>query len=670
MTELRPPADAVARRSSWLLEAAVIAVVLVIGIVLGVRIVQTYRAAGFRPSFYQSAFGPAVMMACGHGFRNPDLAAIPSLNAFLTEQSDRFDCAALPSSAPTLPLSNFQGASRYLEMSMAIVWAIFGVSWSSAALLCGTMFGIVAALTYGILRLALSRPFAIAFLVPAATSTPGIDLVPQLRDYSKGPFLLAVVLILGCLVVCRMGRLRVISLAILAGAVVGTGLGFRTDLALAVVPTVVVLSILLPMQIRAVDRLLAIALFLAAFAVTGFPILRGYAAGGNTGHVVLLGLASEFDRPLRIEPSIYEFAAQYNDTLAFSIINSYAIRSGGWPNGVKLESREYEQAAREYLTQLARVFPADLSGRVLAAIRVIPRYFLDTSLSPPAQAASSPVRAIYRVRASIWSRLAPFCWPALIATAIALAALEPRAGWLVIVVLVGFGGASALQFHERHFYYLQFVPWFVFGLVAETAIRRRDRFATVSTALGRGLVLAAAVALVVVAARFAATGYQQRTVTRLFSGYENASRTPIEIAATPAGANRRLLTTRDWANAMRGDARWIETHVVAVEFDDARCAPSVPITIRYSAEVADADLSEDMVIPLRSGAAMPTRVFIPTFDRADETIRFRGLEIADDRARCITNVAAVRGLEQTPLLLTARLGEGWRGENLFERFKR
>ena len=36
-------------------------------------------------------------------------------------------------------------------------------------------------------------------------------------------------------------------------------------------------------------------------------------------------------------------------------------------------------------------------------------------------------------------------------------------------MIVGFAGASAIQFHERHFYYLQFVPWFAFGLLAQSA---------------------------------------------------------------------------------------------------------------------------------------------------------------------------------------------------------
>src|SRR5581483_9904812 len=110
----------------------------------------------------------------------------------------------------------------------------------------GVLFGAVAALTYGVLRLALSRAVALVALVPAISSTPNVVLVPQLRDYAKGPFLLAVILIMGWLVMGSSRRGRVLGLAAAAGAVVGIGLGFRTDLIIAVAPVLVTLALLVP----------------------------------------------------------------------------------------------------------------------------------------------------------------------------------------------------------------------------------------------------------------------------------------------------------------------------------------------------------------------------------------------------------------------------------------
>ncbi len=670
MNELSQPAASTA--SGWsprLTEAAVVVAIIVVSTLLGVRVVQTYHAAGFVPSFYQPAFGPAVMLACGQGFRNPDTRDLPPLAAFLSEQDDRFDCAALPATPATLPLDNFQTASRYLELTVGLLWTIVGVSWSRVAILSGLLFGFVAALTYALLRLGLSRPFALGLLIPAATSTPNFDLLPHLRDYAKGPFLLAIIFILGWLVTRRVDRRRVFELSVLAGVVVGVGLGFRTDLAIAIVPMVVTLAALLPSQVRGGERLIAILLFFSAFVAAGWPILRGYAAGGNTGHVVLLGLSPEFDRSLRVEPSIYQFAGHYNDSVAFSIINSYAIRTRQFPEGVKLGSREYEQAARGYLTEIARVFPADLLTRVVAAVRVVPRYFLDSSLSPPQQARSAFLRAIYRVRASVWSRLALFSLPALLIVVVALAAIQPRAAGLVVLVMLGFAGASALQFHERHFYYLQFVPWLAFGLIAEAMVRRQPIVGLDTPHLKSALLLTGLIATAAVAAYMAAIAYQQRTATRLFEKYESAQRTPMPIVDRTGTAGRRLLGSDDWFAPVVPGGRWIEAQVIAVEFDNANasCTPGVPLTVRYSAIFADADLSEDLVVPLQANAASPTRLFIAAFDRADESIRFRGVEVVPGQARCVVRLSRAHGLEQTPLLLTTRLADGWHDERLVER---
>jgi hypothetical protein len=57
-----------------------------------------------------------------------------------------------------------------------------------------------------VLRLGLSRAFALLALVPSVTSTPNFMQVPHLRDYAKGPFLLAVILIMGLVVLRTADR--------------------------------------------------------------------------------------------------------------------------------------------------------------------------------------------------------------------------------------------------------------------------------------------------------------------------------------------------------------------------------------------------------------------------------------------------------------------------------
>ncbi len=54
----------------------------VAALLLGTWYVPQVVAAGGRPHFYQEQFGPAVMVACGHGYVNPQQPT-PDLDAFL-----------------------------------------------------------------------------------------------------------------------------------------------------------------------------------------------------------------------------------------------------------------------------------------------------------------------------------------------------------------------------------------------------------------------------------------------------------------------------------------------------------------------------------------------------------------------------------------------------------
>jgi len=648
------------------LDAVIAAALFCVATWVGVRAVGAFRDAGGVPDFYQRRFGPAVALACGRPFAEPVGAAVPALAAFLAERTESFDCGALPDTLASGPLDAFQSTSRYLLYAAALTWRMAGVSWRALSIVAGLLFGAVAALTYGVLRLALSRAVALLAFVPAITSTPNVMLVPQLRDYAKGPFLLAVILIMGWLVLGSGDRRRVIGFAAAAGVVIGIGLGFRTDLMIAVVPVLVTLALLVPASTSLRTRAAAAAVFLATFVVAGWPILTSYAKGGNTGHVALLGLGTPFDGPLRVEPSIYEFAGQYNDSLAYSIINSYALRVEH--RRVILGSAEYEEAARAYLTAIARVFPADLITRGLAAVRAVPHYFLDTSLFAPLQA-DRPLRAFYRVRASVLWRLAPFAFGAVVAAVLIASVVHPRAAALACLVLVGFAGISALQFHERHFFYLQFVPWLAFGFLVDAAIAaRRGWTPPPRRVIVRALAIDATLVALLALAVWASRAYQQRAAADLFARYEAAARIDEAALRRPV-ADRILVSAPSWNAPLAPGARWVEARFVAVRFRGDVCGgASLPIVVRYSGDPPDVDLSEPLTVHIARASA-PTTLYVAAYDRADESIRFRGIEVPTARANCVGGLADVQGLASTPLLLTTQLAPGWRGEQLFERLR-
>jgi hypothetical protein len=651
-------------------DAAIALAIFCAGSWLGVAAVRGFQAAGGTPYFYQSEFGPAVMVACGRGFQGPDLRTEPALAAFLLQQSDAFDCTQLAPAVATVALTPFQRASEYLEFAVAMTWKVTGVSWSKLVILPGAFFGAVAALTYGVLRLGLSRLFALLALVPSVISTPNFMIVPQLRDYSKGPFLLAAILLMGALVMGSADRRRIVGLSGIGGAVIGIGLGFRFDLVIAVLPFVLTAAFLVPSGVTPSTRILAIAAFLAALAAATAPLLRGPSGNGsNAGHVALLGLSVDFDRPLRVEPSIYEFAGQYNDSLAFSIINSYAIRVEDQRRGVDLSTSAYDRAALGYLTQLARVFPADLVTRIVSASRTIPKYFLDSSLFAPIQVQSAFVRDLYSLRGRILWRLAPLGFIAVVLATLMVGVVNVRAACLVALVIAGFAGASAVQFDERHFYYLQFIPWFAFAVLARAVMDGRASLGRLTTRhAAQALMAGVALCLGLGAAIVLSRAYQQRSAARLFERYEAAPRTPLSIVEQPAPDDRMLITTPQWQTPMPASAARVDTTFVAVQLRDDACGPgALPLTIRYRGRTADVDLSQTLAVPLHPHGAAATMVFTPAYDRADESVRFRGVEVPTDRTRCVGGLFLVEGLDRTPLLLTTVLASNWRDEALHQR---
>jgi hypothetical protein len=610
------------------------------------------------------------MFACGRGLAKPDTRTASVLAAFLSERTDSVRCSDLPPSAGTVALDAFQRTSRYLELTVAWVWKITGVSWSRLAILHGMLFGAVGSLSYGLFRLGLTRLLSVLGIIPVFLSTPNVNLIPHLRDYAKGPFLLGIMLIMAVLVVIPASRRTVLALSAVAGAVVGFGLGFRTDLMIAVPPSILVIAFVIPALSFAV-RAAAVAAFLGSFIVVALPVLGVYSSGNNIGPVALLGLTKPFDAALAIQPSVYEYGGQYNDSLIFSIVNSYAARVEGRLRGVDLATPEHAGASMRYFREISRTFPADLVTRGIAAIRMTPRYFLESSLDRPAWLESRVFRALYWARGAVSSRLAPVATVGLIAAAIIVSMANPNAAWLIVVLMVGFAGGSAIQYHERHFFYLQLVPWWAFAFLLQTAFsasalaRRVTRVHLTRAAVFSGLVAVSAFGAVVLTRT-----YQGRAVAQLFERYRTAPRAPLAVSEVDAGPDRVRLAAPDWVGRLPPESARIETRFVAVQFHDRECSSdALPLTLRYEATIPELDFSEPIVVRLHRESASPTTLFFAAFDRPDDTSRFRGIEVARNLSSCLAQMFAVTGVKETPLLLTTVLAADWRSGPLYQRLR-
>ena len=70
--------------------------------------------------------------------------------------------------------------------------------------------------------------------------------LPNLRDYAKAPFTLALVMILIAMVVRPMAPAHVLLLSLAYGLVLGIGYGFRTDLLVDIPPFLIAVALFLP----------------------------------------------------------------------------------------------------------------------------------------------------------------------------------------------------------------------------------------------------------------------------------------------------------------------------------------------------------------------------------------------------------------------------------------
>ena len=85
---------------------------------------------------------------------------IAAMTAFLSQQTDRFVCSAIPRDARLGTEDLYQGAWRYLIVVVGTAWRVLGISWSGMGPLFGVLFAATIAAAYGIFRLGMGRSIA------------------------------------------------------------------------------------------------------------------------------------------------------------------------------------------------------------------------------------------------------------------------------------------------------------------------------------------------------------------------------------------------------------------------------------------------------------------------------------------------------------------------------
>ena len=660
--------------------------------VIGWLYVDHVIASGGLPHFYQDQFGAAVMRACGHGYVGPDDERVPALHAFLQLETRQLSCASLPAQVPTEKLTSMQVAFRYQLESVAAVWRWRGVGWNTLGPLYGFFYGATIALSYAVFRLGAGRILATLLSFALACSTLHLIHLPHFRDYSKAPFVLAVVLLLAVVMRSAANTRRLLMLAAAYGIVVGVGVGFRNDLLIALPPFVAVLAFFMPGRLTA--RLLpkagAIAICLTAFAVTISPMWSLYRTGGGNGmsHVTLLGFVAPFDASLGVTTGgLYEWGHVYKDEYVQATVDNYAARLNQSQRFLQLYGVDYDRYAELYRNETVRTFPADMLVRLYAsALNVMALPYNATSVAKPTYITDTTLRRLYRVREGVLRLLGQvWLWTVPISLAM-IAARSVRVAILLLGALIYLAGYPALQFDERHYFHLEFMPWAALGFFLQTAgttgyrlwqqRRSQPGSAGVMLAEARRAVVPAAVvaaALLTLWVPLAALrAYQQPRVKAMLAQYLAADREPIALNPKQEGSGHTILLMPRAA----ADEEVVNTPVtvdyVVAEFAAGACELlKLDVSFQYYATESTFDFSRTVQVrpPLDSGV---TRLFFPAYThppRPLEPVRagfgLRGIVLPSPAEKCLTGLSRVRH-PTMPLLLSLHLPPAWEEATLYQ----
>jgi hypothetical protein len=642
-------------------EAVIVAALFVSSALWGASYWNASLRAGRQPSFYQPYFEPAVMLACGHGFRltTPPL---PAISSFVQLQRDSFSCSEIPPGVQTTVRGLYQKPWMYLMSTVAFAWRVRGVSWSGLGPLFGVLYGATIVAAYAIFRLGMGRVLSAIGSAVLAVSAVHLQNLPHLRDYAKAPFTLLLFALLGLLVARPSTWKRLILVAAAYGATLGIGYGFRTDF-LAEVPLFPI-TVLAFVPGRLFEQLpakaAAIGVCLLTFVAVAWPILTSVQErGGCQWHAVLLGLTDGPTDALMISRAPYSFGADFSDDFVYAAATAYAVRRQPDVGHIEYCSHDYDGVTGRYVADLMHVFPADFLTRGLASVIQI--------VQLPFRWYDEPLpgwhHALYSARRLALKLLRGWGVVPIGIALLGLTAASPRLGLFALFFLFYVGGYPALQFNIRHYFHLEFITWWSIGFVVQHGVDTwrassgsvADMWARVRSAYDwrRGVRVLGAAAAGVLIALWAARGYQQVSAARLFESYVAAPKQPLRIAAPIDGALHRVPLMQphklDPAPA----------ELLEIDVDTPRCGDAASILFAYDRPYTS--LAHEHKIDAHAGSGDPTRVFQPIY------AGFAGLRFANVPSDCLKGAARVSLPDSVRLLMPVTLRPSWRRQGLFER---
>jgi hypothetical protein len=641
------------RLGTVVLECTIVAVVFVAAQDWGRTYWNRSLATGRHPGFYQLYFEPAVMIACGKGFVVSEPQA-PAVGRFLRGQTTTLNCNEIPPDTTLVKAGGFQATARYLMLAVGWTWRDVGLSFRRLGPLAGLLFGLTVTAAYGIFRLGMGRVLAVLCALGLSLSPLHLLNLPGLRDYSKAPFLLMLVFLLGLVVTRRPSWRSVLSISVAFGVVLGVGYGFRYDLLIAI-PLFLLAMIFLDAGWR--DRLTygfaGTAVFLVSFYASAWPVIDAIRnAWDCRWHTMVIGLGDPQTEGMQLREPVYDWFAGFSDEFAYATTTSYAARRQPGLGHVEYCGTAYDDVTRSFMLDVARHTPADFLVRAYASSLQM------VQLPFRWRAAPIPDVAVYyySVRNTITSHLKEAGIFLVAIAVLFITASSIRLGLFAVAFLLYFGGYPAGQFHDRHFFHLEFITWWALGFLLQqlaTAIAARASkrpVALPSPAAFRraALVLggcAAALWMALVIARL----YQARSMAPLMQQYATSDVERVDsqivdsVYRVPVASDRK--TDPETAD------------LIAIDLNEWQCPPDSKLTFVY-------DRSHPGFGPeirlRRDLAPMKTRVFVPVY------ANFQGVTVGSAAPGCLAGVYRAQHGERFTLMPQVTLRPGWENAPLYQ----
>ena len=171
---------------------------------------------------------PAVLYAAGAGFYSGDCSAedFPALEAFLHKKQEisEINPEAYPEHfSKSMGVDGLYGSHVYLNAFVGILFRLFGISNHTLNTACIILHIIAMVLLYFLFRIFLGSLLSFAVTSYLSFSPALLIIVPDLRDYGKFPFFIAVLLLLALILKRKRRPVGLFLLSAILGAVIGVG---------------------------------------------------------------------------------------------------------------------------------------------------------------------------------------------------------------------------------------------------------------------------------------------------------------------------------------------------------------------------------------------------------------------------------------------------------------